>query len=124
MRATIVVIAAFAAITTLGACGSIAETASSVANTATTVQVCADALSQVSIPLDVSSPQRAVDQAHQAATELSALAAKAADTTINEAIAALARTMTSVTVDDLVGRPAQWLADQAGQVATLTGACS
>ncbi|NUT94251.1 MAG: bacteriophage spanin2 family protein [Saccharothrix sp.] len=101
-----------------------AQTASAIADTATTVQVCAEALSQATAVLDPASPQQAVDQAHAAATSLTNLAATAADTTVNEAITGLATTLRDVTVDDLVGRPAAWLALKADQVATLTSACA
>ncbi|WP_033435492.1 bacteriophage spanin2 family protein [Saccharothrix syringae] len=119
---------ALAAVTALSACGTLqdaADTANAVADTASTVQVCTEALAQVSaVPFDTSTPERAVDEAHDAASKLGDLAANAADTTVNEAITALAATMRDVTLQDLVSSPAEWLAAQANQVATLTAACT
>ncbi|WP_367130246.1 bacteriophage spanin2 family protein [Saccharothrix sp. HUAS TT1] len=120
-------VATIAAVTALSACGTLQEasdTAAAVADTANTVQLCADALSQVSFTFDPASPERAVDQAHGAADSLADLAASAADTTINEAITGLATTLREVTVDDLVLRPAAWLEDKANRVANLTAACA
>ncbi|CCH31749.1 bacteriophage spanin2 family protein [Actinosynnema sp. NPDC047251] len=107
-----------------GAAQEVANTANAISNTATTVQVCADALSQAGRIFDAGSPERAVSSAHDAANSLTDLAASAADTTVNQAIAALAATLRDVTVDDLVGRPAAWLATKADQVAALTSACA
>ncbi|RKT55273.1 bacteriophage spanin2 family protein [Saccharothrix australiensis] len=107
-----------------GAAQDAAQAAGAVADTATKVQVCADALSRATVALDPGSPEQAVDRAHEAASSLADLAATAADTTVNEAITGLAATLRDVTVDDLVGRPAAWLAAKADQVAALTNACA
>lgn len=120
-------VATIAAVTALTACGSLQEAsdaAAAVANTASTVQVCTEALSQAGAAFDPSSPESAVDQAHSAADRLGALAANAADTSVNEAITALATTLREVTLDDLVLRPAAWLEDKATRVADLTAACT
>lgn len=122
-----VVLSAVALVAVVSGCGAAqeaAQTASAIADTATTVQVCAEALSQATAALDPSSPQQAVDQAHVAAASLTDLAATAADTTVNEAITGLAATLRDVTVDDLIGQPAAWLAVKADQVAKLTSACA
>ncbi|AXX31601.1 hypothetical protein APASM_4236 [Actinosynnema pretiosum subsp. pretiosum] len=111
----------------LSACGALQEasdTAASVADTASAIQVCTDALAQAGAAVDTTSPEQAVDQAHTAADNLGDLAARAADTTVDEAITALATTLREVTVDDVVVRPAQWLELKAQQVATLTSACA
>lgn len=86
--------------------------------------MCTDALAQTSASFDAGSPEQAVDQAHTAADNLGDLVARAADTTVNEAITALATTLREVTVDDVITRPAQWLELKAQQVATLTSACA
>ncbi|WP_433260533.1 bacteriophage spanin2 family protein [Actinosynnema sp. CS-041913] len=117
-------VALVAVVSGCGAAQEVAQTANSIADTATTVQVCADALSQASAIFDPGSPEQAVDNAHAAADSLATLAASAADTTVNEAITALAATLRDVTVDDLVGRPAAWVATKADQVAALTSACA
>ncbi|WP_158852482.1 bacteriophage spanin2 family protein [Saccharothrix deserti] len=128
MRTRLVaVVAAAVAVTTLTACGSVqdvADTAGAVANTASTVQVCADALSQAAVILDPGSPEQALDKAHDAAASLDALAANAVDTTVNEAITAVATTLRDVTLEDLVVTPAVWLETKATQVANLANACS
>ncbi|GGP75242.1 bacteriophage spanin2 family protein [Saccharothrix coeruleofusca] len=119
--------AACTAVVAMSACGAVqeaADTANAVADTATTVQVCADALAGATAALDTAAPERAVDQAHDAAVTLTDLASRAADTTVNEAIAALATTLREVTVQDLVGRPAEWVRVKADQVAALTAACA
>ena len=116
-----------AAVTALTACGTLQEAsqaAGAVADTASTVQVCTEALAQATTIFDTASPERAVDQAHSAADRLGALAANAADTTVNEAITALAATLRAVTLDDLVLQPAAWLEDKATRVADLTAACT
>ncbi|MDQ2585397.1 bacteriophage spanin2 family protein [Saccharothrix yanglingensis] len=115
---------AVAALTACGAVQEAADTANAVANTANTVQVCADALSRATTSFDTSSPERAVDQAHETAASLGDLASRAADTTVNQAITALAGTLSGVTLDDLVVRPAVWLETKAQQVAALTTACT
>jgi hypothetical protein len=120
-------VAAAVAITALTACGAVqdvADTAGAVADTASTVQVCADALSQAAVIFDPASPDRAVDQAHEAAASLGDLAADAADTTVDEAITALAATLRDVTLEDLVISPAVWVETKASQVAALTNACT
>ncbi|GAA3462786.1 bacteriophage spanin2 family protein [Saccharothrix longispora] len=115
---------AVAALTACGAVQEAADTANAVANTANAVQVCADALSRATTSFDTSSPERAVDQAHETAASLGDLASQAADTTVNQAITALADTLSGVTLDDLVVRPAAWLETKAQQVAALTTACT
>ncbi|MCE7001078.1 bacteriophage spanin2 family protein [Saccharothrix sp. S26] len=120
-------VATIAAVTALTACGGLQEAsdaAAAVADTASTVQVCTEALSQATAVFDPGSPEQAVDQAHSAADRLNDLAANAADTTINEAITALADTMRAVTLEDLVLQPAAWLDDKARRVADLTAACT
>ncbi|MGM1059494.1 bacteriophage spanin2 family protein [Saccharothrix sp. Mg75] len=120
-------ITGLAAVAALSACGAVqdaADTANAVANTANAVQVCADALTRATTSFDTSSPQQAVDQAHETAASLGDLATRAADTTVTEAITALAGTLSSVTLDDLVTRPAAWLETKATQVAALTSACA
>ncbi|MBY8848968.1 bacteriophage spanin2 family protein [Saccharothrix longispora] len=115
---------AVGALTACGAVQEAADTANAVANTANAVQVCADALSRATTSFDTSSPERAVDQAHETAASLGDLASQAADTTVNQAITALAGTLGGVTLDDLVVRPAVWLETKARQVAALTTACT
>ncbi len=124
LAAAVTTIAAVTALTACGALQEASDAAGAVADTASTVQVCTEALSQATAVFDTNSPERAVEQAHSAADSLSGLAANAADTTINEAITALATTLRQVTLDDLVLQPAAWLEDRAGRVADLTAACA
>ncbi|MFD0207116.1 MULTISPECIES: bacteriophage spanin2 family protein [Saccharothrix] len=130
MRATTRLAAAITtitAVTALTACGTLQEAsnaANAVADTASAVQVCTEALARATTVFDTNSPELAVEQAHSTADNLTALAANAADTTVNEAITALATTLRSVTLDDLVLQPAAWLEDKATRVATLTTACT
>ncbi|PSL52237.1 hypothetical protein B0I31_11464 [Saccharothrix carnea] len=130
MRATARLAAAvttIAAVTALTACGTLQEAsdaANAVADTASAVQVCTEALAQATTVFDTTSPERTVEQAHSAADNLTALAANAADTTVNEAITSLATTLRAVTLDDLVLQPAAWLEDKATRVANLTTACT
>jgi hypothetical protein len=121
------IITGLTAVAALSACGTLQEasdTAAAVADTANTVQLCTDALSRAAVNVDVATPQEAVDQAHEAGAALSDLAANAADTTLNQAISALAGTLSAVTLNDLVSGPAQWLETRAAQVADLTAACA
>ncbi|MFI9010917.1 bacteriophage spanin2 family protein [Actinosynnema sp. NPDC053489] len=130
MRATTRFAAVFtslAAVAALSACGTLqdaSQAAGAVANTASTVQLCTEALAQATTVFDTASPERAVEQAHTAADRLGSLAADAGDTTVNEAVGALATTLRQVTLDDLVLRPAAWLQDKAARVADLTNACT
>ncbi|MFC6087830.1 bacteriophage spanin2 family protein [Saccharothrix lopnurensis] len=115
------------AVAALSACGTLQEasdTAAAVANTANTVQLCTDALSQAAVNVDIAAPEEALDRAHEAGATLSDLAADAANTTLSQAITALADTLTAVTLNDLVSGPAQWLETRATQVANLTTACA
>ncbi|MFD7659932.1 bacteriophage spanin2 family protein [Actinosynnema sp. NPDC059797] len=121
------IITGLTAVAALSACGTLQEasdTAAAVANTANTVQLCTDALSQAAVDVDVAAPEVALDRAHDAGSALADLANDAANTTLNEAITALAATLTAVTLDDLVSGPAQWLETRAAQVAALTSACA
>ncbi len=85
-----------------GSAGFLSPGPRATTRTATTIQVCADALTRTSALFDAGSPEQAVDQAHTA----------------------LATTLREVTVDDVITRPAQWLELKAQQVATLTSACA
>ncbi|GAA1296942.1 bacteriophage spanin2 family protein [Saccharothrix xinjiangensis] len=121
------IITGLTAVVTLSACGTLQEasdTAAAVADTANTVQLCTDALSQAAVNVDIAAPQEALDRAHEAGSALADLANDAANTTLSEAIGALAATMTAVTLNDLVSGPAQWLETRAAQVANLTTACT
>lgn len=100
------------------------QTADQVGNAATTAQVCVDAIRIAGFTPDTADPQAAVDKAKTTGDELSALAAKAGDTTVNQAINDLATTMRETTVADLANGPAEWLKQKADQVAALTKACS
>jgi hypothetical protein len=124
LAAAVTTIAAVTALTACGTLQSASEAAGAVADTASTVQVCTEALAQATTAFDTNSPEQAVDEAHSAADRLGQLAANAADTTINEAITALATTLRAVTLDDLVLQPAAWLEDKATRVADLTAACT
>lgn len=111
----------------LTGCGAIAEvqqTADSVSSGVNTASVCVDAIRIAGFTPDAADPQAAVDKAKAAGDELAALGAKAADTTVNQAINDLATTMKETTVQDLASGPAAWLQRKADQVSALTKACS
>jgi hypothetical protein len=100
------------------------QTADQVGNAASTAQVCVEAIRIAGFTPDTADPQAAVDKAQSTGDELSALAAKAGDTTVNQAINDLASTMKETTVSDLTNGPAEWVKQKADQVSALTKACS
>ncbi|MET0234827.1 MAG: bacteriophage spanin2 family protein [Kibdelosporangium sp.] len=111
----------------LAGCGAIEEvqqTADSVSSGVNTATVCVDAIRIAGFTPDTANPQAAVDKAQATGNELSALASKAADTTVNDAINDLATTMKETTVSDLTSGPAAWIQRKAEQVSALTKACS
>ncbi|MBP2325080.1 hypothetical protein JOF56_005465 [Kibdelosporangium banguiense] len=100
------------------------QTADSVSSGVNTATVCVDAIRVAGFTPDSADPQAAVDKAKATGDELTALAAKAGDTTVNQAINDLATTMKATTVQDLASGPAAWLQRKADQVSALTKACS
>lgn len=112
------------ALTGCDAIEGVQQTADSVSNGVTTATVCVDAIRIAGFTPDAADPQAAVDKAKTAGDELAALGAKAADTTVNQAINDLATTMKETTVQDLASGPAAWLQRKADQVSALTKACA
>jgi hypothetical protein len=112
------------ALTGCDAIEGVQQTADSVSNGVTTATVCVDAIRIAGFSPDAADPQAAVDKAKSTGDELSALAAKATDTTVNQAINDLATTMKETTVQDLTSGPAAWLQRKADQVSALTKACT
>jgi hypothetical protein len=100
------------------------QTADSVSNGVTTATVCVDAIRVAGFTPDTADPQAAVDKAQATGDELASIAAKATDTTVNQAINDLATTMKETTVQDLASGPAAWLQRKADQVSALTKACT
>jgi hypothetical protein len=112
------------ALTGCGALEEVQQTADSVSNGVSTATVCVDAIRIAGFSPDAADPQAAVDKAKSTGDELTALAAKATDTTVNQAINDLATTMKETTVQDLASGPAAWLQRKADQVSALTKACT
>jgi hypothetical protein len=112
------------ALTGCGAIEQVQQTADSVSSGVSTATVCVDAIRIAGFSPDAADPQAAVDKAKTTGDELTALAAKATDTTVNQAINDLATTMKETTVQDLANGPAAWLQRKADQVSALTKACS
>jgi hypothetical protein len=112
------------ALTGCGAIEQVQQTADSVSNGVTTATVCVDAIRVAGFTPDAADPQAAVDKAQATGDELASIAAKATDTTVNQAINDLATTMKETTVQDLAGGPAAWLQRKADQVSALTKACT
>jgi hypothetical protein len=101
------------------------QTADQVGNAASTAQVCVEALRIASgFNPDTANPQAAAEKAQNAGDELAALAEKAGNTTVNQAIDDLATTMRETTVSDLTSGPADWIKQKADQVSALTRACA
>ena len=123
MRTTIIALTAAAGLVLVSGCGSLEEaanTADSVSQTLSTAQVCLRAVDAVDFTLD---PETGVQQSQEAASTLSDLAGKAADTTVNEAIDALVGTLTSLTADDLTA-PLDWVERKTDQATALISACT
>ena len=112
------------ALTGCDAVEQVQQTADSVSNGVTTATVCVDAIRIAGFTPDAADPQAAVDKAQATGDELAAVAAKATDTTVNQAINDLATTMKETTVQDLASGPAAWLQRKADQVSALTKACT
>ena len=112
------------ALTGCGAIEEVQQTADSVSNGVTTATVCVDAIRVAGFTPDTADPQAAVDKAQASGEELAAIAAKATDTTVNQAINDLATTMKETTVQDLASGPAAWLQRKAEQVSALSKACT
>ena len=126
MRTSLIAVAAVAGLTLLTGCSGLqdaADTAAAASQSLSTAQVCLDAVGAVDFTPDVLDPRNALEQSQAAADTLGGLAGKAADTTVNAAIADLATTLGAVTLDDLAS-PVDWVQRKTDQAAALLQACS
>lgn len=98
--------------------------ADTVNNAAATAEVCQDALSLVASPPDLSSPQAALEQTQEKASELTDLAATTTDADIRRAINDLAETLNTTDLDTLANDSTAWLTTRTEQVTALTTACT
>jgi hypothetical protein len=101
------------------------DTANQVGAAADKAQLCIDAIKLAGFTPDATDPQQALEETQKKAEELNALAAKAGDATLKDAITGVSDTMSNVTLEDL--GPANittWVAQKADQAAKLTSACA
>ncbi len=101
------------------------DTANSVGQAADKAQLCVEALKLAGFTPDATDPQKALEETQQKAKELNDLAAKAGDTTLQDAITGVSDTMSKVTVEDLnPANIATWSQEKLDQVAKLSNACA
>ncbi|GAA1278697.1 bacteriophage spanin2 family protein [Saccharothrix xinjiangensis] len=101
------------------------NTANQVGQAADKAQLCIDALKLAGFTPDATDPQKALEETQQKAQELNDLAAKAGDTTLQDAITGVAGTMDQVTLDDLSpANIAAWSQEKLDHVAKLSSACA
>ncbi|MFD7656253.1 bacteriophage spanin2 family protein [Actinosynnema sp. NPDC059797] len=101
------------------------NTANQVGQAADKAQLCIEALKLAGFTPDATDPQKALEETQQKAQELNDLAAKAGDTTLQDAITGVAGTMNQVTLEDLSpANIAAWSQEKLDQVAKLSNACA
>ncbi|GAA3842413.1 bacteriophage spanin2 family protein [Saccharothrix violaceirubra] len=101
------------------------DTANQVGNAADKVTLCVEALKLAGFTPDATDPQKAVEETQKKAEELNALAAKAGDTTLKDAITGVSTTMSQVTVQDLSPASiAEWSQKKLDQFNALSKACA
>ncbi|MCP2165494.1 bacteriophage spanin2 family protein [Goodfellowiella coeruleoviolacea] len=116
----------------LTGCAEVEQVADSVSNAGDVVAsvtdragVCTEALRLAGFAPDLGSPEQAVDQAHKAAEELTALSAQTADEAVRTAVTDLATSLEKVSLADLDAESGlRWVEQKAEQVEALARACS
>ncbi|MEU5691205.1 bacteriophage spanin2 family protein [Actinosynnema sp. NPDC020468] len=100
------------------------DTANQVGQAADKATLCIDALKLAGFTPDATDPAKAVEETKKKAEELDALANKAADTTLRDAIQGVSDKMSKVTLDDLSPASiATWTQAKLDTVSTLSNAC-
>ncbi|XVV03152.1 bacteriophage spanin2 family protein [Actinosynnema sp. CA-248983] len=100
------------------------DTANSVGQAADKAQLCIEALKLAGFTPSAADPQKAVQETQAKAEELEALAAKAGDATLKDAITGVSDTMGQLTVNDLdPAKLADWTAKKLETVNKLSQAC-
>lgn len=100
------------------------DTANSVGQAADKAQLCLDALSLAGFTPNASDPQKAVEETQAKAKELEALAAKAGDATLKDAINGVSDSMGQLTAADLdPAKLADWTSKKLETVNKLSQAC-
>ena len=102
----------------------VSQTADNVSSGAAVASVCVDALKIGALSLDKADPQASVDKAHSAAEELTGLAAKSTDASVDQALNDLAKTLRETTISDATNSTAAWVQRKADQVSALAKACT
>jgi hypothetical protein len=101
------------------------DTANQVGQAADKATLCIEALKLAGFTPDATDPQKALEETQRKAQELNDLAAKAGDTTLQDAITGVSDTMSKVTLEDLnPANIATWSQEKLDQVAKLSNACS
>lgn len=101
------------------------EAANQVSGAADKATLCIEALKLAGFTPDATDPHRALEETQKKAEELNDLAAKAGDTTLQNAITGVSDTMSKVTLDDLnPANIAEWSQQKLDQVAQLSSACA
>jgi hypothetical protein len=101
------------------------DTANQVGQAADKATVCIEALKLANFTPTATDPQKALEETQKKAEELNALAAKAGDATLQDAITGVSDKMSSVTLEDLnPANAAAWAQEKLDTVAKLSNACS
>ncbi|WP_447004405.1 bacteriophage spanin2 family protein [Saccharothrix isguenensis] len=101
------------------------DTANQVGQAADKATLCIEALKLANFTPDSTDPQKALEETQKKAEELNALAAKAGDTTLQDAITGVSDKMSNVTLEDLnPANAAAWAQEKLDTVAKLSNACS
>jgi hypothetical protein len=101
------------------------DTANQVGQAADKATVCIEALKLANFTPTATDPQKALEETQKKAEELNALAAKAGDATLQDAITGVSDKMSNVTLEDLnPANAAAWAQEKLDTVAKLSNACS
>ncbi|MBB5806074.1 hypothetical protein F4560_005842 [Saccharothrix ecbatanensis] len=101
------------------------DTANQVGQAADKATVCIEALKLANFTPTATDPQKALEETQKKAEELNALAAKAGDATLKDAITGVSDKMSAVTLEDVnPANAAAWAQEKLDTVSKLSNACS
>jgi hypothetical protein len=101
------------------------DTANQVGQAADKATVCLEALKLANFTPTATDPQKALEETQKKAEELNALAAKAGDATLKDAITGVSDKMSAVTLEDVnPANAAAWAQEKLDTVSKLSNACS
>ncbi|GAA4426401.1 bacteriophage spanin2 family protein [Actinokineospora soli] len=107
----------------LTACAELQEAAGTAGNAADKASLCVEALELAGFTPDAGDPQKAVDEAQQKADELTALAEKAGDATLSDALNGMATQLREIPANLDPQNLADWTKQKLDAFNALTQAC-